>query len=87
MSVKNGIQKGKGLDPVAEPPLIKLSTPGLHKYIEVALHYYPPHSGQSANENATTYMECDSCWVPNRHNGPARALLTRYLSNTVQQYK
>ena len=33
------------------------------------------------------YMECDSCWVPNGQNGPARALLTRYLSKTVQQYK
>jgi len=31
-----------------------------------------PHSAQSANENTTTYMECDSCWVPNEHNGPAR---------------
>ena len=51
------------------------------------LHYYPSHSAQIANENTTTYMECDSCWVPNGHNGPARALLTRYLSNTVQQYK
>ena len=50
-------------------------------------YYYPPHSAQSANENTTTYMECDSCWVPNGHNGPAHALLTRYLSNTVQQYK
>ena len=29
-------------------------------------------------------MECDSCWVPYEHNGPERALLTRYLSNTVQ---
>ena len=34
------------------------------------LHYYPPHSAQSANENTTTYMECDSCWVPNGHNEP-----------------
>ena len=31
--------------------------------------------------------ECDSCWVPNGYNGSARALLTRCLSDTVQQYK
>ena len=55
--------------------------------LNAQLHYYPSHSAQIANENTTTYMECDSCWVPNGHNGPARALLTRYLSNTVQQYK
>ena len=29
----------------------------------------------------------DSCWIPNGLNGPARDLLTRYLSNTVQSPK
>lgn len=30
-------------------------------------------------------MECDSRWVPNGHNGPAQALLTRCLSDTVKK--
>ena len=42
----------------------------LQHWIFLQLHYYPPHSAQSANENTTTYMECDSCWVPNGHNEP-----------------
>ena len=44
-------------------------------------HYYPPHSAQGANENLTTYMECDSCWVPNERQWTS----TRHKTKTKNE--
>ena len=56
----------------------------LRSALSMAVVLLLPSAKQAKCESkTTTYMECDSCWVPNGHSGPTRALLTRCLSNTV----